>query len=542
MEYLKQLSEESILNEYLSIDKLKEATGEEDLDNVRYLELVVNTTHQSLGDLGHKLPNLTQLKLNNSTIKSIRDLGTSLRNLEVLWLSRCNLQDLDGIHALSNLRELYLSYNDISDLTPISSLEKLEILDLEGNCIDDIQQALFLEECSSLHSLSLVGNPCECNAKDLDNDYRKVIFNYVPGITWLDDVRIKDKNKQFSPTKKQIDEEDCDKELALQKLELDMLQNSIKYARVDETEELLTEPKIVCASARFLAFEEKEKFLAMKRPTTSNGASRRASKPISQTFLSRPSTARARSELRPSSAFIRSNKPFQSKKSSTKKNVDGSSELTYGSKQVYAGNIIKNLRSRKVKNSSSPEEVEEEEERASSSDSSIISEDSQLSNFLARDSEDFNADMLEEVMLLKLKHAEKGEEDSFFDEDTQFERVDLDKLKMVDDMFPEPKAKEEEATQQAIDRSPPKKLKASSSSTLRRTRPSSASHRSRSRNEEKVQPATTNTENIAPKRPRPSRLRKKTTKLGAIKDRPQRRLLQNRLQARRHDAPSLLNM
>ena len=49
-----------------------EATGESELNNVEYLELIVNTTDNTLGDLGVKLPNLSQLKLNNSTIPSIR--------------------------------------------------------------------------------------------------------------------------------------------------------------------------------------------------------------------------------------------------------------------------------------------------------------------------------------------------------------------------------------------------------------------------------------------------------------------------------------
>lgn len=47
-------------------------------------------------------------------------------------MSRCNLDDLDGICAMNNLKELYLSYNEIHDLSPLSMMESLEILDLEG--------------------------------------------------------------------------------------------------------------------------------------------------------------------------------------------------------------------------------------------------------------------------------------------------------------------------------------------------------------------------------------------------------------------------
>jgi Leucine-rich repeat (LRR) protein len=61
-----------------------------------------------------------------------RDLGSCLAKLRVLWMSRCGLEDVQGIGSMSNLRELYVSYNDITDVTPCGMLESLEILDLEG--------------------------------------------------------------------------------------------------------------------------------------------------------------------------------------------------------------------------------------------------------------------------------------------------------------------------------------------------------------------------------------------------------------------------
>lgn len=123
---------DSFIEEYLSYDKLRMICGQDDISKVKYLEIVVDTTEQSLGNLGDKMPSLTQLKLNNSTLSSIRDLGTSLKRLKVLWLSRCNLHDLDGILAFPNLVELYLSFNYINDISPLVVLDKLEILDLEG--------------------------------------------------------------------------------------------------------------------------------------------------------------------------------------------------------------------------------------------------------------------------------------------------------------------------------------------------------------------------------------------------------------------------
>ena len=35
---------------------------------------------------------------------SPRDLGTTLSHLQVLWMSRCNLADLDGIPSFSSLK------------------------------------------------------------------------------------------------------------------------------------------------------------------------------------------------------------------------------------------------------------------------------------------------------------------------------------------------------------------------------------------------------------------------------------------------------
>ena len=47
-------------------------------------------------------------------------------------MSRCGLEDLDGLSSMNHLRELYLAYNEIYDISPCSMLEHLKILDLEG--------------------------------------------------------------------------------------------------------------------------------------------------------------------------------------------------------------------------------------------------------------------------------------------------------------------------------------------------------------------------------------------------------------------------
>ena len=55
-------------------------------------------------------------------------------------MSRCGLEDMDGVSAMHNLKEVYLSYNLINDLSPCGMLDSLEVLDLEGNTVDDVDQ------------------------------------------------------------------------------------------------------------------------------------------------------------------------------------------------------------------------------------------------------------------------------------------------------------------------------------------------------------------------------------------------------------------
>ena len=51
------------------------ASGVQDLSEVTFLEMQVNTGEQMLGSLGTSVPNLLQLKLNDSHILSIRCVG-----------------------------------------------------------------------------------------------------------------------------------------------------------------------------------------------------------------------------------------------------------------------------------------------------------------------------------------------------------------------------------------------------------------------------------------------------------------------------------
>nr|KAF6398491.1 leucine rich repeat containing 56 [Molossus molossus] len=116
-----------LVEEYLSPARLQALAQVDDLRLVSMLEMCVDTREHSLGSFGVHLPNLSQLKLNDSRLGSVRDLGTSLGRLQVLWLARCGLTDLDGIGSFLALKELYVSYNHIADLSPLCLLDQLEV-------------------------------------------------------------------------------------------------------------------------------------------------------------------------------------------------------------------------------------------------------------------------------------------------------------------------------------------------------------------------------------------------------------------------------
>lgn len=184
---------ELLMDEPLSPRKLKILAGVDDLQQVKALEMRVDTREISLGNFGVHLPNLRELKLNNSLLVSVRDLGTSLSHLCVLWMARCGLSDLDGISSCSSLKELYIAYNNISDLCQLTWLDHLEVLDLEGNNIEDINQMQYLRLCCKLSHLTVEGNliclkPNAESAEDPDYNYRAEVKKLIPHLKYLDRI------------------------------------------------------------------------------------------------------------------------------------------------------------------------------------------------------------------------------------------------------------------------------------------------------------------------------------------------------------------
>ncbi|XP_009694477.1 PREDICTED: leucine-rich repeat-containing protein 56, partial [Cariama cristata] len=171
----------------------KVLAGVDDLQRVKVLEMRVDTRENSLGNFGAYLPNLRELKLNNSLLVSVRDLGTTLSHLHVLWMAHCGLSDLDGISSCSSLKELYIAYNNISDLSQLTWLDHLEVLDLEGNNIEDINQIQYLGLCCKLSRLTVEGNliclkPNAESAEEPDYNYRAEVKKFIPHLEYLDEI------------------------------------------------------------------------------------------------------------------------------------------------------------------------------------------------------------------------------------------------------------------------------------------------------------------------------------------------------------------
>lgn len=176
--------EEVAEEESLSQAFLLRHCSTEDLSSVEELELRVNSALQSVDLLGEQLPMLRRLRLSESSILCVRELGTALRHLQVLWLSRCGLQELDGVMMMEELQELYIPFNDVVDLSPLKWLEHLEVLDAEGNAVSAKQDLEELTKCSRLTDLTIRGNPV-CSQPGAS---RRELLAMLPWLEVLDDL------------------------------------------------------------------------------------------------------------------------------------------------------------------------------------------------------------------------------------------------------------------------------------------------------------------------------------------------------------------
>ncbi|CAK9011668.1 Leucine-rich repeat-containing protein 56, partial [Durusdinium trenchii] len=182
------LPSEVIEKEFLEIDmltddKLRKLAAKDDLESVTDITFRVDTTDQSISQLGLMLPNLVNLTLDKSIVSSFRDFGTHLRSLQVLHLSASHVNDLDGISALDALTELFLANNHVKSLTPLAMHEHLRVLDLRGNMVTGLDEVDQLGTCLQLRELVLAENPVA-----RIEPYRRVVFQFVPQLKLLDQV------------------------------------------------------------------------------------------------------------------------------------------------------------------------------------------------------------------------------------------------------------------------------------------------------------------------------------------------------------------
>jgi len=174
------------LDDGITPDFLRHHTGKDNLEEVDFLEMQVDAVSgsQRVESLGECMPNLKQMRLNQSAICTVRDLGTSYVQLRVLWLCRSALQDLGGITAMPVLEELYISFNDIRDLSPIYTHDSLQVLDVEGNLIEDFDEVASLQTVITLRELTLNSNPL-CKSESFS---RAAVLEALPQIEVLDDI------------------------------------------------------------------------------------------------------------------------------------------------------------------------------------------------------------------------------------------------------------------------------------------------------------------------------------------------------------------
>lgn len=197
------------LDEAITPDFLRQYCGSQNLEEVDALEMQVDAVSgaQCVEGIGQFLPNLKQLKLNQSSICTVRDLGTSYAQLRVLWLNRSALQDIGGITAMPVLEELYISFNDVRDLSPLYTHDTLQVLDVEGNLIDDFDEIANLQTLATLRELSLSSNPL-CKHETYS---REAVLEALPQLEVLDDIM---RGEKASEGLQLLDLSDCDADAA----------------------------------------------------------------------------------------------------------------------------------------------------------------------------------------------------------------------------------------------------------------------------------------------------------------------------------------
>eukprot|EP00002_Diphylleia_rotans_P027878 TRINITY_DN5613_c0_g1_i3.p1 TRINITY_DN5613_c0_g1~~TRINITY_DN5613_c0_g1_i3.p1 ORF type:complete len:491 (+),score=84.18 TRINITY_DN5613_c0_g1_i3:114-1586(+) len=347
--------DEAFLEEYLSAQKLRELAGVSDLARVKQIDICVDAIEHTLGRFGDYIPNVRELKMNDSKIPTFRHLGTSLTKIEILWVARCGITDLGGISSMPYLKELYLSYNQVQDLSPLSGMECIEVIDLECNSIESIDTIGLLSTCPRLSSLILENNPI-CRIPH----YREHICRAVKSLKLLDDraVTLDDKKKppDVATTTCKVQSEIKD--------ENSLIEAVIKFGRIDIDDMSLesitkqlstmesrpTTPRISSGNAASIS-----RAAQGPRPTSANSIkptiySRPASSSGNRATPSSPSQSDQGFDLSADKGFLDDLADDISAKfmDTSERSESSSSHLTHGSDEVFCGNPVVALRGRKA--------------------------------------------------------------------------------------------------------------------------------------------------------------------------------------------------
>ncbi|KAJ7398473.1 leucine-rich repeat-containing protein 56 [Pitangus sulphuratus] len=178
---------ELLMEEHLSPRKLKALAGVDDLQQVKALEMRVDTRETSLGNFGQTSSSADE---NHSGFIEVNEVGFIKAAMKTAcpWLTElheiitCLLPDNWGV-----------AYNNISELSQLTWLDHLEVLDLEGNSIEDIDQMQYLRLCCKLSHLTVEGNliclkPNAESAEEPGYNYRVEVKKLIPHLKYLDKI------------------------------------------------------------------------------------------------------------------------------------------------------------------------------------------------------------------------------------------------------------------------------------------------------------------------------------------------------------------
>ncbi|XP_077712791.1 leucine-rich repeat-containing protein 72 isoform X1 [Canis aureus] len=132
-----------------------------------------------------------ELFLSQKDLTEVIDLSR-FKKLKYLWLQHNKLQGITFLTRNSCLTELYLNNNAIFEIKGLHSLPSLHILLLHHNELTNIDATVKeLKGMPNLKILSLYQNPlCQYNL------YRLYIINHLPGIEFLDQNQVTEKERR----------------------------------------------------------------------------------------------------------------------------------------------------------------------------------------------------------------------------------------------------------------------------------------------------------------------------------------------------------